>query len=210
MRKTMWTSLAIALVALLISVTAWNQVPNPMPIHWNASGEANGFASRTLGLLLMPALSAAVTALLVWVGSRKAGSEGERKGMAATTIATALFMLAMHVLMVQAAMREGLALSLGMLMPLMGIFFGALGLVMPMLPQNRFAGVRTPWTLADEVNWKLTHRFARWTMLSGGLLCLLSGLLLSGPVAFWGGFSAIMIGSLAPVAASYAIHRMRS
>ena len=210
MRRTTWTSLAIALVGLLISITVWSQVPNPMPIHWNGSGQADGFGPRALGLVLLPAMSAAVTALLAWVAARKARSEGERKGMAAIMIVTALFMLGMHVLTVQAAMRAGYALSLGMLLPLMGMFFGALGLVMPMLPQNRFAGVRTPWSLADEVNWKLTHRFARWTMVTGALLCILSGLLLSGSASFWVGFSAILIGSLAPVAASYAIHRLRS
>ena len=34
--------------------------------------------------------------------------------------------------------------------------------------QNYFAGIRTPWTLADERVWRKTHRVgARWMMMVG-------------------------------------------
>ena len=107
------------------------------------------------------------------------------------------------------AALTGGGLAVGMFMILMGALFSGLGLMMPGIEQNRWVGVRTPWTLADEANWALTHRLAGWTMGIGGAVAMLSGLVLSGAVAFWVAFTAIVIGSLLPVLGSWVIHTAR-
>jgi uncharacterized membrane protein len=109
---------------------------------------------------------------------------------------------------IEAALRDGAALSIAGLMALMGALTIGCGLLMPYLSQNRWAGVRTPWTLADETNWKLTHRFAAWSMGVGGAVSVIGAALLTPPTVFVVGVGAVLVGSLLPLAYSYAIHRV--
>lgn len=81
--------------------------------------------------------------------------------------------------------------------------------MLPNIKQNRFAGIRTPWTLSDERNWELTHRFGGWSAKVGGLVAALSALVLPELVMFWFALVSMMAGMLAPIAFSYALHKAR-
>ena len=48
------------------------------------------------------------------------------------------------------------------------------GNMMGKLRQNHFAGIRTPWTLADETVWARTHRFGGFLFFAVGLIILLA------------------------------------
>jgi uncharacterized membrane protein len=207
MRKSSWISVGLAGAGSLVSVAVWSQVPDPMPIHWNAAGEADGFAPRVLGLLMMPVLIAVLAPFISWMTDTHVGADKGKKAVDVIVLTMSSFLLGMHVLMVQAAMSPDAVLSMAGVMSLMGVMFAVLGAVMPMLPQNKVAGFRTPWTLKSDTNWKLTHRFGAWTMGIGGVICVITSLLLSGQAMFWIGFAAIMIGSLLPVMYSYMLHR---
>jgi uncharacterized membrane protein len=98
---------------------------------------------------------------------------------------------------------------MGPLVAMMGALLVALGTAMPHLQPNRWAGIRTPWTLSDEVNWKLTHRFAMWSMGVGGVIAMIAAFALPVPMSFWAAITSVVIGSLLPVGYSYVIHRMR-
>jgi uncharacterized membrane protein len=78
---------------------------------------------------------------------------------------------------------------------------------MPSLPQNRWAGIRTPSTLRSDANWKVSHQIAGKSMAAGGVLCILASLLLTGVTLFVVCFSAVMLSAFVPVVASYMIHR---
>ena len=48
---------------------------------------------------------------------------------------------------------------------------------MPSVKPNYFIGVRTPWTLESEQNWRATHRFTGWLWTLDGFFMLILGLL---------------------------------
>jgi len=205
----MYLSFGLGLSGRLLSLVVWSAVPNPMPIHWDAAGQANGFVPRSIGLTMIPVMDLGICGFIAWL-ARRLDKEKARKALARVVALSSWFMLMMHGLVVNAALRPDYSLSIGLLMVLMGAFFAAIGALMPGIEQNKWIGVRTPWTLSNEANWAITHRFAGYTMIGAGVLTALVGLLPIAPaVAFWVGFTAIMLGSLAPVALSYAIHRTR-
>jgi uncharacterized membrane protein len=212
MRKTtLWLCNALALMGLLVSAVVWTLVPSPMPIHWNASGQADGFGPKTLGLLLMPLMTLATTLLVTVLARRqKALGPGTRSALGVIMTAFAGFMLGIHMLMIHAALSRGMGLSMGLFTALFGALFLAIGVVMPRLEPNRICGVRTPWNMNNEANWRLTHRFAAYSMGGAGLLTIVVSPLLSPPALFVVSFSAIMLGSFAPVLVSYLLHRARS
>lgn len=72
-----------------------------------------------------------------------------------------------------------------LLFPIMGLAFAGMGLYMPKIKQNYFAGFKLPWTLDNEDNWNATHKIAGKVWLYGGIvqflqvLSLVQSLLLS-------------------------------
>jgi uncharacterized membrane protein len=203
-------SLAIAAMGLVMSLAFWSRVPNPMPIHWDASGHANGFAPRWLGLSLLPALSAVLAVVFALIArfSKKLTERTER-ALGVTSVATGAFTVAIHAMTIKASLHPQFQLSIGSFMSLMGVLFIVLASLMPRVDPNPYIGVRVPWTMNDEVNWRLTHRFAGWSMGIAGALVIVFALFLSPPLMFWLAFASIMVGSLLPIAYSYLIHVVR-
>ena len=54
--------------------------------------------------------------------------------------------------------------------------FIVLGNYLGKIRRNYMFGVRTPWTLASELSWNKTHRFAGKLFVVTGLIVLLAGL----------------------------------
>ena len=49
-----------------------------------------------------------------------------------------------------------------------------IGNYLPKCHQNYSVGIKLPWTLADENNWYLTHRFAGRLYAIVGILCIIN------------------------------------
>src|SRR5690606_30794093 len=53
---------------------------------------------------------------------------------------------------------------------LVALLFVVLGNFMNNIKPNYFVGIRTPWTLDDEENWRMTHHLASKIWFFGGLI----------------------------------------
>lgn len=209
MKRAMALCVALAGVGLVISLAVWGRVPDPMPVHWNWRGEPDGWAPRWFGLLLMPAVivgQSVLVAGLLRLDPRRQHVERSEQVVAAILPAFAALMLAMHVLMIKAALSADQHLSGNLVVGMIGVLFIVMGNVMPKTKSNWFVGVRTPWTLSSERTWHLTHRFAGWCMVVAGIVALLASLLPDGPMAVIS-LSAFLLAGLLPVVYSYLIHR---
>ena len=84
-----------------------------------------------------------------------------------------------------------------------GLLLCVVGNFMPKFKHNYFCGVKTPWALADEENWRRTHRFAGPVWFWGGLFIAVCAFLLRGAAlaAAMGAGVAVML--LAPYLYSY-------
>ena len=54
-----------------------------------------------------------------------------------------------------------------------GVVLIIIGNYLPKARQNYTIGIRTPWTLANEVNWNKTHRLAGYLWLVCGIVMIL-------------------------------------
>lgn len=203
------TSLAIAgttLAALLVSFAVWSQVPDPMPIHWDETGTADGWWPRWLGLTFTPLMNLALGGLIGFLTLRHAEA---KKVAALVAIILGAFWLGMHLLIVRAALDPSASLSIAGVIMLVGVLSIGLGFVMAKVGPNPYVGIRVPWTMNDETNWKLTHRFARATFVAAGVSMIALGAILPPPFAFWVPIAVFLVASLAPIVFSYAIYKSR-
>ena len=60
------------------------------------------------------------------------------------------------------------------LFSVISLFFAFLGKAMANVKQNYFVGIRTPWTLSNELVWDDTHRFTAplWFYSGIGMACI--------------------------------------
>jgi len=92
----------------------------------------------------------------------------------------------------------------------MGLLFALLGNNMYNLQPNYFAGLRLPWTLENEDNWKKTHHLAGRLWFFGGIFFAGMALLLN---IEWLSYASIVILSvlvLIPVFYSYNLYRKQT
>lgn len=198
MRK--WLPLAMILAAAGLSLAVYQRLPDPMPIHWDARGEPNGYGSRLVGAFLLPGIL-----LLVWgflrllptIDPRGANIEKFRDAYEVLVLAVVGVLVLVHVTVIGSTL--GWPLAVGRVTPVaIGGLFLALGTLMPRFQSNFFIGIRTPWTLSSETVWTRTHRVGGYLMWVVGTLLVVAGIVGS-ERWFWiaiGGSMAMAIGIL--------------
>ncbi len=209
-RNALWLSALLAGFGLLLSVMFWGRVPDPMPIHWNEHGQPDGFGSRTFGLLLMPALTLGLPVLiaaLTKIDPRRAHTSRSSNALGMILGGMAAFMFAMHGAIIKAAISETMTLDAGFVILLVGALFVIVGNALPKFGSNYFMGVRTPWTLQSEKVWIKTHQLAGKLFVAGGLLIVLTGLLLPVKLLFPIMLGLTLVVSLTPVVYSWWVYK---
>lgn len=163
--------LAIVLGMFVASAMAWSHVDGPVPIHWNASGEVDGYGGRFEALLLLPLIAVGLYGLLAVlpkVDPAGANYESFAGAYAWIRLGTTAFMAVIHGFVIATALGAGI--DLFFVFPLAaGALFLLLGNVMGKIRPNFFAGIRTPWTLASTKSWSVTHRRGGWVFIATGI-----------------------------------------
>ena len=196
------TSLVI-LLPILAGVALWDQLPNPMPSHWNAAGEVDGWSSKPFAVFGLPLilLAAQWLCMLGTAADPKKNNHPEKIMHLVLWIIPVLSVV-MHTFVYLITLGYGVRMEVAMPI-LIGLIFAIIGNYMPKCKQNYTIGIKIPWTLNNEENWNKTHRFAGWLWTVCGILIMLTG--------FFGGvwvflpITILMV--LAPVVYSYILHR---
>jgi uncharacterized membrane protein len=205
MKRTLLLCAMISAIALAGSAYAWPHLGPVVPIHFGIGGQADGFAPKGVGLLLLPAM-ALFTPLLVAgilrLDPRQDHIEASMPALRTVLVGTTAFLVFVHVLVLRAALGDG-TLSARAMFVAMGALFVAIGSALPKLRSNYFAGIRTPWTLQSERVWDRTHRMAGRAFAATGVVVFLSGLLLPAAWALGLSLTALAVGTTVPVVLSY-------
>jgi len=181
-RKPLIFSLICIVGLTAFALITWLSLPelDQYPIHWNAKGEADGFADRNgvlVNLLIIPTSQIFMTVLffiLPKIEPLRKNLEDSRAAYNWVCIGLMAF-LTLTGIMIIMMYRGGdsetqtaamlLATSLGM-----SLLFIGIGNILGKVRQNFMLGIRTPWTLTSEMSWEKTHRL-------GGKLFVLVGII---------------------------------
>jgi uncharacterized membrane protein len=175
-RPMIVVSLIVLGVMLAASAWAWTQLPQDaqVPIHWGPDGQPDDWADKTVGLFLMPALTAIVAFVLAVIPRfepRRSNLERSGKAYGAVWIGTMVLLGGLHLVAISVAMGAVLDLT-RIVMVGTGLLFIVIGNYLPKVRSNFMMGVRTPWTLTSDRAWVRTHRL-------GGRLFVIEGVILA-------------------------------
>ena len=207
--RNRWTGLILMLVTLVVGFAVYSKLPDQVPTHWNASGEADGYSSRLFGVVMLPLLGIGIWALLQFlprIDPRKENYESFLGTYFMIINATMILLAAIQVIVLASGL--GYEFSVGRLIPVgVGLFLAFIGHQLGRIRPNWWAGIRTPWTLADDTVWRRTHRFGAKIFVIGGLSIAIAGAVLPGTYAAIIVVSASVVLGLIPAAYSYVIWR---
>ena len=201
--KTLLITSVVILLPILVGLILWNQLPDQIPSHWNASGEIDGWSSKPFTVFGMPLILLAFQ----WLCVLGTGSDPKKENHSAKILHLVLWVIPvlsalLHVLVYCAALGKDVRMEV--VMPVfIGLLLTVVGNYLPKCKQNYTIGIKIPWTLNSEENWNRTHRFAGrlWTVC--GLAIMLTG--------FFGGFwvflPIVLLMVLVPIFYSYSLHR---
>jgi len=178
LRKLWVFSAVILLIMLGISAWAWAQVPagTEIPIHWNAAGEPDDYGNKFVGIFLLPLVAVAIVGiftLILYIDPKRANIRRSTSAYRATLFGVLFLLLALHA----ATMLNvvGYDFNIGYIAaPAVGLMFIIMGNYLGKIRRNYMFGVRTPWTLASELSWNKTHRFAGKLFVITGIIVLLA------------------------------------
>lgn len=185
LKKNKWGMLISSLVILLplaVGLLLWEQLPEQMPIHWNAAGEIDGWTGKATGVFLGPVILLIVHWLCVLVTGLdpKNKDKNEKAKQLILWILPVLSLLVNGLVYATALGRE---VNVATLMPsLLGVLLVVLGNILPKCSRNSTIGIKLPWTLHSDENWYATHRLAGKIWIAGGL-CILGTAWL--PMSLW-------------------------
>jgi uncharacterized membrane protein len=197
---------ALLVACLVVSLVLGAGLPDQVVIHWGIDGQPNGWGSKWIGLLAMPAsplLMALLTVALPKMSPKN--FELERSG---GTYGWAMFLVSALMATIHAVIvlkTSGATFDIGRVMfAVLFAFWIFLGNVIGKVKRNYYMGIRTPWTLSSESVWHATHRAAGRLWVVGGVIGLIASLAGLGMVAL---ISFLMILCCAPIVQSYFIYK---
>lgn len=199
----------LSLIPVFYSLIVWERLPQDVPTHFDLNGHANGYTDKHW-LWILSVINIAAYLITQNVGRidpkriNKSNSSISRLGEVVS-----LFITGINVLIVYAAIHPEKNV-MSYTNPLIGILFIVLGNYMYNLKPNYFAGIKVPWTLASDYNWKKTHQLGSRLWFIGGIVLVIAGLFFPKNIESFVFNTTIAILVIVPIAYSFILFRRES
>ncbi len=205
--KTEAKIIAIALLPIIYLIKIWNSLPSKIPIHWNIEGTVDGWGTKTHLLFMVLFLSGFVYFVLLLtpiIDPKNRLATIQKKYLSIRLIIT-LAMSFISSYIIYSTVNQMVNVSI--LFVFIGVLIALLGNYFQVLPNNYFIGIKTPWTIENDVVWKKTHQLAGKMWVLGGLLIVILNFLMPTDIYHTVFFAIIGILVVAPIVYSYLIFR---
>lgn len=159
-----------AVFPFILSAAFYSQMPQQMAIHWDSADNPDGFAPRLLAAFRLPTIMLLVIFFVnfsIYADPQKQNIE--RSSQMKFITRWFVVILANFTQFVTILKNKNNAIRIsGIITVLIGLFIVVIGNYLPKLKYNYTIGIKLPWTLAREENWRKTHRFSGFVI--GGIL----------------------------------------
>ena len=176
MKKMNLILFVLSLLSLSGQFILLPQMPDTIPIHWNAAGEIDGYGSRYVSLMIaaVPLIITGLFVLIPRIDPRKQSYQKHEKAYRIFCVFVVLLFIGLVWVTNAAAM--GWPVSVGRIVPIaIGLLFLVLGNYMPQIRSNYTFGIKTPWTLESPYVWKKTHAMGAFVFCIYGIVMIAAG-----------------------------------
>lgn len=210
MKKYRISIICIMLICLITTCVSFLFLNDVIPTHFGIDGKPDQFGSKYF-ILIFPLVSILIGSSMLLVNKYGKVSDNYRKYMLLTgCILEAIFLLLNIVFIIVAItyVEDMPAFDFSkVMMIIMGLMFIIMSNYMPKIEKNRTLGIKTKWSMYNEVTWQKTHRLAGFVGIIMGILILISGIFFKETVNFIILMSLIIIFMISLTIASYLYYK---
>ena len=167
----------LAIVVSLIPFAAFafiqESLPDRVPIHWNAAGEIDGWTPRSqlpafLGVMAGLGMGLYLLTRFIKKLDPKRSAQLNENTAEKIGLGIVVFICAINCLVLTPG-TDGFNMTT-IILVMVSLLFTFMGNLMYNIKPNYFIGIRLPWTLESDDNWRRTHRLAGATWFVGGIV----------------------------------------
>lgn len=198
MNRLIWL---IAIAPAIYLGLIWQKLPDTVAMHFDIQGKPDRYGDKS-ELLIVVLILFAVSVGLYFLMANINRIDPKRYAAENTLrfkkigFAVALFIAALNCFIIYSSTHGGSKMDVNLILAAVSLLFAVIGNYMPNLKPNYFAGMRLPWTLESQDNWRATHALAGRIWFYGGLAMTLLCFLLppaAATVVFIGGILLMVI-----------------
>jgi len=206
-KLVLFTSILILLPSL-VGCVFWNQLPEEIPTHFNLLGQADGYNHKMSAIFGLPTLMLLMHWLLLFImikdpKSSNISSKIQLLIYGIIPFVSCLLMISIFGEFLGYSMMSGLLAQI-----FMGVVMTVIGNYLPKTHRNYIIGIRLPWTLENDENWRKTHRLAGKIWVLGGLLLFLNSFVQL--YVYWVFFLTLFFVVIIPSVYSYQLSKSES
>ncbi len=176
-RRHLIMMLLLVVAAGAVSIAFYDRLPAQAPTHWNIRGEADDWSDRWKLAVAGPGFGLGLTMLLTGLpllGPFRRNFERFRTTYGRICVTSMTALAAIHTVAVVKA--TGYPLEIGATLSIVvGLLLAVIGNWLGKVRRNFYIGIRTPWTIANDVVWEKTHRVGSKLMVLVGLVAAAAG-----------------------------------
>lgn len=173
--------------SVLVGISAffvYPYLPNLIPTHWGISGQIDAYSDKSMVFLFafLPLALMALFTVIPRIDPKKMSYQLHGKAYEIVVISMIFFMSALYFITTAVALGYNLPVDTFVKLGV-ALLFIIMGNVLGQVRHNYFFGIRTPWTLANDVVWRKTHRVGAYGFVIAGIFALFS-VFLKGMLSF--------------------------
>jgi uncharacterized membrane protein len=210
-KRKLWMEsvpLLIFLILIFGAIILYPKIPNTIPTHWNASGEADAFSGKD-AVFIIPILFLVILILFFILPLMEVFRENMIQIYNYYYAFKLMFSIFFAVLFV-ATLLPPLGYNVNVsyiVIAMIGLLFISLGFILPKLKRNFMFGIRTGWTLSSDSVWEKTHKIGGVLFGALGVITILLLFVLELQTLFFTFLALTIIVSLFLVFYSYYIFK---
>ena len=205
-KKTIIFTTIVTLLPIVAGLVFWDQLPEQLAIHFNAAGEPDGWASKAAAVLGLPAGLAALHLVLLFVTDKDPKRQNISNASKMLMLWVSPFISWLGMAMTIGFALEAVRNITSIVSVCLGILFMVIGNFLPKCLPSYTVGIKLPWTLHSDDNWRYTHRIGGFCFMAAGLITLMGGIF--GFV--WAVAPALVLAAVVPTVASFLYYKKHS
>jgi uncharacterized membrane protein len=209
LRRIIWLLMLIPVIYLAV---IWKQIPQTVPMHFDLKGNVDRYGTKhdllilVLSLTALNALMYLIVSNIYKIDPRKNAAQNKDR-LKRIAYGVSLYLSAIWIMLIYEIAHNDVSMTMKFVFVAMGLLFALLGNNMYNIKPNYFAGLRLPWTLENEENWRKTHHLAGRLWFFGGLIFAVTAFFISNNLISYIAVSMVAILIIIPVFYSYNIYK---
>jgi uncharacterized membrane protein len=202
----------VALAPVIYLAAVWSSFPEKVATHFDLGGKPDRYGNKSellIMIIVLSVLSAGIFFILsniYKIDPKKYAAENKDR-LKRMGFAISVFVSALACFIVYSTAKGSIEFGMRYVFAGVGLLISLIGNYMHTMRPNYFAGLRLPWTLNSEDNWRKTHLLAGKLWFAGGLVLAALCLLLPDRTALILFFILMVLLVFIPLVYSYRLYR---